>query len=165
MGAFVKAICAYMFRGDETQFKDKEIQGYYNLCKIKMDISKKRKSSGSRGGKAKCGVTKIKERAEQETDKQSVTPRNMSQIAPVGEQSEPKEDMTYEQFRNAYPDIQGNLYGASERYISDLNWADVAVQFEADEELGKVRNIYYLARNYEQKYGQKGQAKTTVEVG
>lgn len=165
LGAFVKAICAYMFRGDETQFKDKEIQGYYNLCKIKMDISKKRKSSGSRGGKAKCGVTKIKERAEQETDKQSVTPRNMSQIAPVGEQSEPKEDMTYEQFRNAYPDIQGNLYGASERYISDLNWADVAVQFEADEELGKVRNIYYLARNYEQKYGQKGQAKTTVEVG
>ena len=60
LGAFVKAICAYMFRGEEVQFKDKEIQGYYNLCKLKMDISKKRKSCGSRGGKAKCGVTKIK---------------------------------------------------------------------------------------------------------
>lgn len=165
LGAFVKAICVYMFRGEEVQFKDKEIQGYYNLCKLKMDISKKRKSCGSRGGKAKCGVTKIKERAEQETDKQPVTHPDMPQITSVEELSEPKEDMTYEQFRNAYPDIQGNLYGASERYISDLNWADVAVQFEADEELGKVRNIYYLARNYEQKYGQKGQAKTTVEVG
>ena len=165
LGAFVKAICAYMFRGEEVQFKDKEIQGYYNLCKLKMDISKKRKSSGSRGGKAKYGVTKIKERAGQETDKQPVTPPDMSQITPIEEQSEPKEAMTYEQFRKAYPDIQGNLYGASERYITDLNWTDVAAMFEADEELGKVRNIYYLARKYEQKYMQKGQAKTSGEVG
>ena len=89
----------------------------------------------------------------------------MSQITPVEEQPEPKEDMTYEQFRSAYSGIQGNLYGASERYITDLNWADVAAKFEADEELGNVRNIYYLARNYEQKYGQKGQAKTSGEVG
>ena len=165
LGAFVKAICAYMFRGEEVQFKDKEIQGYYNLCKLKMYTSKKRKSSGSRGGKAKCGTSMIEERAKQEADKQPVTPQAMSQITPVEEQSNTKEDMTYEQFRSAYPDIQGNLYGASERYISDLNWADIAAKFEADEELGKVRNIYYLARNYEQKYGQKGQAKTSVEVG
>lgn len=165
LGAFAKAICAYMFRGEEVQFKDKEIQGYYNLCKLKMDISKKRKSCGSRGGKAKCGVTKFEESAEQETNKQPVTPQDMSQITPFEEQSESKEDMTYEQFRSAYPGIQGNLYGASERYITDLNWADVAAKFEADEELGKVRNIYYLARNYEQKYGQKGQAKTSGEVG
>ena len=164
LGAFVKAICAYMFRGEEVQLKDKEIQGYFNLCKLKMDISKKRKSSGSRGGKAKCWVSKIEERAEQETDKHPVTPQDMPQITPVEEQSKSKGDMTYEQFRSAYPDIQGNLYGASERYITDLNWADVAAKFEADEELGKVRNIYYLARNYEQKYDQKGQAKTTEEV-
>ena len=165
LGVFVKAICAYMFRGEEVQFKDKEIQGYYNLCKLKMDISKKRKSCGSRGGKAKCGVTKFEESAEQETNKQPVTPQDMPKITPVEELPESKEEMTYEKFRRAYPDIQGNLYGASERYITDLDWADVATKFEADEELGRVRNIYYLARNYEQKYGQKGQAKTSGEVG
>ena len=130
-----------------------------------MDISKKRKSSGSRGGKAKCGVSKIEVNAKQESDKQLVAPQDMSQIMPIVEQSEPKESMTYEQFRSAYPDIQGNLYGISERYITDLNWTDVAAHFEADEELGKVRNNYYLARNYEQKYGQNGQAKTSGEVG
>lgn len=165
LGAFIKAICSYMFRGEEVQFKDKEIQGYYNLCKLKMDISKKRKSSGSRGGKAKCGVSKIEVNAKQESDKQLVAPQDMSQITPIVEQSEPKESMTYEQFRSAYPDIQGNLYGTSERYITDLNWADVAAKFVTDEKLGKVRNIYYLARNYEQKYGQNGQAKTSGEVG
>ena len=165
LGAFVKAICAYMFRGEEVQFKDKEIQGYYNLCKLKMYTSKKRKSSGSRGGKAKCGTSMIEERAKQEADKQPVTPQAMSQITPVEEQSNTKEDMTYEQFRKDYPDIQGNLYGASERYITELDWADVAAKFEEDEGLNKVRNIYYLARNYEQKYVQRGQAKTTGEVG
>ena len=164
LGAFVKAICAYMFCGQEAQFKDREMQGYFNLCKRKMDISKKRKSGGSRGGKVKCGVSKIEERANQEADKQPVTPQDIPKITPVEEQPEPKEGMTYEQFRSAYPDIQGNLYGASERYITELDWADVAAKFEADEELGKVRNIYYLARNYEQKYGQKRQAKTNGEV-
>ena len=53
----------------------------------------------------------------------------------------------------------------SKKYITDLNWTDVAAKFYADEELGKVRNIYYLTRNYEQKYGQKGQAKINGEVG
>lgn len=66
LGAFVKAICAYMFRGEEAQFKDKEVQGYFNLCKRKMDISKKRKSGGSRGGKAKRGASKMQERAMEE---------------------------------------------------------------------------------------------------
>ena len=63
--------------------------------------------------------------------------------------------MTYEQSRNSHTDIQGTLYGTSERYITDLDWADVAAKFESDEELNKVRNIYYLARKYEQKYGEK----------
>ena len=165
LGAFVKAICAYMFRSEEVQFKEKEIQGYYNLCKLKMDISKKRKSSGSSGGKAKCGTSKIEANAIQETDKQPVTPQDMPKITQVREHAKPQESMIYEQFRKAYPDVQGNLYGASERYINALDWADVAAKFEEDEGLNKVRNIYYLARNYEQKYVQRGQAKTTGEVG
>ena len=68
LGVFVKAICVYMFRGEEVQFKDKEIQGYFNLCKRKMDISKKRKSNGSRGRKVKYGTSKIDKSTEQETD-------------------------------------------------------------------------------------------------
>ena len=45
-GVFVKAICAYMFGNEEPKFADKAIQGYFNLCKRKMDLSKKRKASG-----------------------------------------------------------------------------------------------------------------------
>ena len=49
-GVFLKAICDYMFRGEEPSFEDKEMIGYFNLCRRKMDVSKKRKSSGSKGG-------------------------------------------------------------------------------------------------------------------
>lgn len=156
LGAFVKAICAYMFRGEETQFKDKEVQGYFNLCKRKMDICKKRKSGGSRGGKVKRGAGKMQESTEKEAGEQADAPQDDHRLTPIEEQSKPRESMTYEQFRRAYPDIQGSLYGANERYITALDWADVAAEFEADEELSKVRNIYYLARGYEQKYGQNG---------
>lgn len=97
LGAFVKAICAYMFRGEETQFKDKEAQGYFNLCKRKMDICKKRKSGGSRGGKAKSGARK-----------QADAPQDDHRLTPIEEQSKPHEDMAYEQFVSAQNGKQNN---------------------------------------------------------
>lgn len=112
-------------------------------------------------------LTVVEEQPEstQETEKIPTTPQDMPQLTVVEEQSESTQRLTYEQFRNTHPDIQGVLYGSSERYITDLDWADVATKFATDEELNKVRNIYYLARNYEQKYGQTGQAEQTSEVG
>ena len=59
LGAFVKAICGYMFQGTEPQFKDVSIQGYFNICRLKMDTSKKRKSSGSKGGKPKSARYRV----------------------------------------------------------------------------------------------------------
>lgn len=94
VGVFVKAICAYMFRGEEPQFKDKEVQGYFNLCKRKMDISKKRKSGGSRGGKAKSGARK-----------QADVPQDITRIAHEG--------MTCEQFRSAQNDKQNSWGGGT----------------------------------------------------
>ena len=52
-GIFVKAVCAYMFGNEEPKFEDGTMQGYFTLCKRKLDVSKKRKSSGRRGGAQK----------------------------------------------------------------------------------------------------------------
>ena len=38
-GVFVKAICAYMFGNEEPKFADRTIQGYFNLCKRKIEGS------------------------------------------------------------------------------------------------------------------------------
>ena len=129
-----------------------------------MDMSKQKKKSGSKGGKSKSSERKSEVKPTEDTEEMSPTPQDMPQLTPVEEQPKPTQGMTYEQFRNAHTDIQGTLYGSSERYITDLDWTDVAAKFEVDEELNKVRNIYYLARNYEQKYVQKRQAKTSGEV-
>lgn len=153
-GVFIKGVCRYMLHDELPEFKDKKIEGYFNLCKRQMDMSKQKKKAGSKGGKSKSTERKSEAIPTEEPAEQPSTPQDMPQLTPVEEQSEPTQVITYEQFRNAHTDIQGTLYGASERYITDLDWADVAAKFAADEELNKVRNIYYFARNYEQKYGQ-----------
>ena len=172
-GIFVKGICRYMLHDELPEFKDRKVEGYFNLCKRQMDMSKQKKKAGSMGGKSKSTERKSEVIPTEDTEEisstpkdmlqltpteepaeQSSTPQDMPQLTPVEWQSEPTQGMTYEQFRNAHTDIQGTLYGASERYITDLDWTDVATKFATDEGLNKVRNIYYLARNYEQKYGQ-----------
>ena len=142
-GVFVKAICAYMFGNEEPKFADRTIQGYFNLCKRKMDLSKRRKASGRTGGVQKKKVC-------------VVSPIEDTTLSPQGIQADAQQEkLTYEDFRAAHSDIQGSLFGSAERYKSDLNWNDVAAMYETDEELKKERNIFHLARRYEQKYMQK----------
>ena len=142
-GIFVKAICAYMFEDKPPAFEDKTIQGYFNLCKRKMDVSKKRKVSGSTWGTR---------------EKRIYAASPIEDATPT-----PQEMLTYGDFRAAYPDIQGNLFGTGQAYESALDWSDVALKFETDEGLRKERNIYYLARKYEQKYGQTRQANRVAK--
>ena len=142
-GIFVKAVCAYMFGNEEPKFSDGTIQGYFNLCKRKMDLSKKRTASGRTGGVQKKKVSTV-------FPKESATPTSQEIQADT-----PQEKLTYEDFRAAYPEIQGNLFGSAERYKSELDWSDVAAKYETDEELKKEKNIFRLVRRYEQKYRQK----------
>lgn len=135
-GVFVKAICEYMFRGVIPAFKDNTMQGYFNLCKRKMDISKQRKSVGRSGGNVKK-----KPRAGKEILAETPTI--------------PNETMTYDDFRQQYPEIQGELYGSAERYKTTLDWRDVEAKVETDMELQTKTNIYRLTQKYVQKYGEK----------
>lgn len=131
-GMFVKAICEYMFGDATPNFNDKTMQGYFNLCKRKMDISKQRKSVGTSGGNAKKKPNK-------ETEEGKI----------------PAEIMTYEQFRQKYIEIQGELYGSAERYKTALDWTDVAAKVERDMDLQSEANIYRLTQKYVQRYGEK----------
>lgn len=142
-GVFAKAICSYMFGNEEPKFADRTIQGYFNLCRRKMDLSKKRTASGRTGG-----VQKKKVNAASPTEDPTPTPQGI-------QTDTPQEKLTYEDFRAAYPEIQGSLFGSAERYKQALNWSDVAAKRATDEELKKERNIFRLARSYEQKYIQK----------
>lgn len=142
-GVFVKAICSYMFGNEEPRFADKAMQGYFNLCKRKMDLSKKRKASGRTGGVQKKRIFAVSS-----IEDSTPTPQGIQADASQGK-------LTYEDFRAAHSDIQGILFGAAERYKLELNWSDVAAKRAADEELKNERNIFRLVRRYEQNYMQK----------
>lgn len=131
-GMFVKAMCEYMFGGVMPDFNDKTMQGYFNLCKRKMDISKQRKAVGTSGGNAK-------KKPKRETDAERVL----------------TETMSYEEFRQKYHEIQGELYGSAERYKTVLDWSDVATKLETDMDLQNETNIYRLTQKYVQRYGEK----------
>lgn len=135
-GVFVKAICEYMFGGVMPNFNDKTMQGYFNLCKRKMDISKQRKSVGTVGGNVK---KKLKKETEVLTESESML----------------TETMTYDKFRQKYPEIQGELYGSAERYKTALDWVDVAAKLETDIDFQSETNIYRLTQKYVQRYGEK----------
>ncbi len=127
-GVFVKAICEYMFRGVMPTFNANTMQGYFNLCRRKMDISKQRKSVGTSGGNAKKKPRK---------------------------ETIPTQIITYDDFRQQYPEVQGELYGSAERYKAALDWTDVAAKVKTDIELQSETNIYRLTQKYVQKYGEK----------
>lgn len=131
-GMFIKAICEYMFGGIMPNFSDKTMQGYFSLCKRKMDISKQRKSVGTSGGNAK-------KKPKKETEAERM----------------PTKTMTYDEFRQKYPEIQGELFGSAERYKTALDWVEVAVKMETDIDLQAETNIYRLAQKYCQKYAEK----------
>ena len=148
LGAFVKAICGYMFQGTEPRFKDVSMQGYFNICRLKMDTSKKRKSSGSKGG-----ISKKRKVSTVETDS---IPKNARPLQVCSAEEVSLPPLTYEQFRSAYPNVQGDLFGSAEWYKTALDWSDVAAKLGRDMDLQRECDIYRLIKRYEQKYGQKG---------
>ena len=74
-GIFVKAVCAYMFEDRPPAFEDKTIQGYFNLCKRKMDVSKKRKASGRTGGTREKKMQTVPPMTKQSAPKSQEIPR------------------------------------------------------------------------------------------
>lgn len=140
-----------MFGREELKFEDKTLQGYFNLCKRKMDLSKKRKNSASRGKGLRSSTSAGKdEQRTIEVEEQQPVPLTEEQNTLIQ-----REELTYSDFRKAYLDIQGKLFGMAERYITALDWTEVAAKVESDEELRKERDIFCLVKTYNRKYTQK----------
>ena len=53
---YIKAICAFMFLGEDKPKLKPPIDAYFNIAKRKLELSKIRKTAGSKGGKSKKTV-------------------------------------------------------------------------------------------------------------
>ena len=162
-GVFIKGINEYMFKDIVPAFTDKSIQGYFNLCKVKLDLSKKRKSVG------KAGDAKRKKKKEETVNVEEEIVEGMPSIeeeiiqeTPDVEDASPaieeKKVMTYREFRDKHPNVKGELYDGAKRYETSLDWAEVDETMETDLSLRSQTHIYYLAMRYAEKYGEKTEA-------
>lgn len=101
----------------------------------------------------KGGIRKKRKVSTVETDS---IPKNVRPLQVCSAEEVSPLPLTYEQFRSAHPDLQGDLFGSAERYKTTLDWSDVATKLGRDIDLQNECDIYRLIKRYEQKYGQKG---------
>ncbi|MCD8372821.1 MAG: DUF6291 domain-containing protein, partial [Clostridia bacterium] len=75
-GAYIRAICEYMFYGKEPHDLTPQADRFYRVTKLPLELSRKRKKAGAKGGKANGKkktktTTKTKAATEQETTVES----------------------------------------------------------------------------------------------
>lgn len=125
-GAFILGLYDFFVEGKQPKFGDKAIRLYFDACTINAPKKKRNKPKA-----------KDKETADCHADMPEPTQADA---------------MTYEQFKALHSDLEGELFGSGERYITDTDWADLNSKLATDAELAGQKHIYYLIKKYEQKY-------------
>lgn len=100
-GQYIKAICEYMFYGTERKLKP-PVDMYFSFAKKKLELSRKRKSSGSKGG----ATTRIKVSDEE-----------------ISKATEKKNQyVSFDDFMAENPQIKNDLYASGMHLLDGVNW-------------------------------------------
>lgn len=100
-GQYIKAICEYMFFGTERKLKS-PVDMYFSFAKKKLELSRKRKSSGSKGG----ATMRIK-----------VTDEEISKATEKKNQY-----VSFDDFMAENPQIKNDLYASRMHLLDGVNW-------------------------------------------
>ena len=100
-GQYIKAICEYMFYGTERKLKP-PVDMYFSFAKKKLELSRKRKSSGSKGGVA----ARVK-----------VSDKEISKATEKKNQY-----VSFDDFMAENPKIKNDLYASGMHLLDGVNW-------------------------------------------
>ena len=100
-GQYIKAICEYMFYGTERKLKP-PVDMYFSFAKKKLELSRKRKSSGSKGG----ATTRVK-----------VSDKEISKATEKKNQY-----VSFDDFMAENPKIKNDLYASGMHLLDGVNW-------------------------------------------
>ena len=100
-GQYIKAICEYMFFGTERKLKP-PVDMYFSFAKKKLELSRKRKSSGSKGG----ATTRVK-----------VSDKEISKATEKKNQY-----VSFDDFMSENPQIKNDLYASGMHLLDGVNW-------------------------------------------
>ena len=130
-GQYVKAICGYMFENKTPTLKS-PTDGFFILAKRKLDLSKIRKRSGSKGGK---------------TERMPVA---TEQIKKADET--PHEHLDMDGFLKRNPQIKNNIYPLSMRLTNGIDWTKLANKLPYSAYRDST-NLYQIVAHYKEIVG------------
>lgn len=128
-GQYVKAICEYMFNGTEKKLKS-PVDAYFTLAKRKLELSRKRKSIGSVGGK--------QERVKV-TDEQIEERTNTAEYG-----------VTFEEFMRLHPNIENDLFASKQYLLKNVDWAYLDLGMDKHPEYKKCNSLFQLLTHYKE---------------
>ena len=111
-GQYIKAICEYMFYGTERKLKP-PVDMYFSFAKKKLELSRKRKSSGSKGG----ATTRVK-----------VSDKEISKATEKKNQY-----VSFDDFMAENPQIKNDLYASRMHLLDGVNWMKLDCGLEKSE--------------------------------
>ena len=115
-GQYIKAICEYMFFGTERKLKP-PVDMYFSFAKKKLELSRKRKSSGSKGG----ATMRIK-----------VTDEEISKATEKKNQY-----VSFDDFMAENPQIKNDLYASRMHLLDGVNWIKLDCGLERSDHAGQ----------------------------
>ena len=122
-GAYIKALCGYMFDGVEPKKLKPPVDSYYDIAKIRLQLSKVRITSGRKGGKTER-VLLNDEAIKRQTDKPYL--------------------MTYEEFMKLHPQIKKDLYSSREYLLKGVDWNVLSIGLEKSEKYKNSTSLFEI---------------------
>ena len=126
-GAYIKAICSYMFDGVEMKLKP-SLQGYFALAKRTLKLSQMRRKVGERGGAAK----------RKPAPKPEPTPQPIKEEAPF----------TFENFMRNNPHVRDDLFGNGRRLTENVDWKLLDECLRANQVFKDSTSLYQILTHY-----------------
>lgn len=125
-GAYLKALCGYMFEGIETSKLLPPIDAYFALAKLKLSLSKKRSNAAKtiRKTEKKDDITGAEKGMEKES-----------------------KPMTFDEFMKLHPAIKDDIYPNGRGVLKSVNWARLNELIEADKSLEQSHSLYWLLQS------------------
>ena len=129
-GAYLKALCGYMFESKEPKKLKPPVDMYFDLAKKKLELSKVRIKSGSKGGK---------------TEKVKVTDEQINEAT-----SKPHQAISFDEFMRLHPNIKNDLYASRLHLLDKVDWGFLDIGLNNSKEYKDCTSLYAILTHYKE---------------
>lgn len=129
-GAYIKALCIFMFENAEPPKLTSPADKYFALAKLKLSLSKVRSNAAKSGGKTAETVTEERGQG----DVQNGAAEEIGQ-------------MSFEKFMKLHPTIKDDLFPNNRGILQNVDWAKMNDIIGQDSKLSQNCSLYWIMQD------------------